>query len=962
MKKLVVLFSLGLAFKANTQALYWQQQVNHTINVSLQPEKKSINGFQQIQYTNNSNDSLSFIWFHIYPNAFKNDKTAFCNQLLKNGRTDFYFANDSLRGYINQLSFIANGKQLTTTKHPEHIDIIKVVLDKPLPPKTTITINNTFHVKLPYNFSRSGYVGNTFQLTQWYPKPAVYDAKGWHAMPYLDQGEFYYEFGNYDVTINVPKTYLVAATGILQNQEQLNELKLLGKTPINKQKNFTVQPPKKPIKTFTAKKYPTKKIIKKPEPEVAKNVTKEPQTEFRFVQQNVTDFAWFASPNFLVNYDTLTLKDKVIDVFSFYPAERANNFKNSTLHAKQALKFYSEQVGTYPYQTATVVVGSQNKHDGMEYPTITYINSEDNKQSPAEIIHHELGHNWFYGILASNERNHPWMDESINTFYEQKLDNALKGKPNPKEIIPTLPNKKLKLPSFDDLTALRKVLIGVQKIVPTDTTSEAFSENLYGFLVYRHGAKLMEDLEQRLGKDLFAKAMKAYFEEWKFKHPQPEDFIRSIENSTGKSLANWFVQFKNLPDTPTKKTIKPVVLLNLNPSKAYNYISFIPTPSFNLYDGLRLGVTIHNYQVPLPKFQFFAKPSFGTSSGNFNYFGKASYNKYTKNQWLQFGVSAQHYTYDDFKSDANQKYTMQISRLVPSIKLTLYNASKPSQRQVFGVQSFIMAQENLRFQNIITPGGIVEKITTPRTYTTINRLYASMYDNRVLYPYHVNLTIDQGKDFIRAGFTAKQFFNYSKQNGGIEARFFAGKFMYLGGKTLLKQFTNDAYHLNLSGPKGYEDYTFSDYFIGRSEFEGWHSQQIMERDGFFKVRTDFLANKVGKTDDWLLALNLSGDLPDAINPLKNLPIKIPLQFFVDIGTYAEAWNDNAATGRFLYAAGLQLPILKNAATIYIPILQSKVFRDYNESILGENHFLKTISFSINMGSLKMGKLSKDIPL
>lgn len=962
-KKLLALFSFGLLLKANAQDTYWQQQVNHTINVSLNPANHSVKGFQQIEYVNNSNDSLSFIWFHIYPNAYKNDKTAFSNQLLKNGRTDFYFAHDSLRGYINQLSFMVDGRQLTITNHPEHIDIIKVLLPKPLAPKNSIIINNNFNVQLPYNFSRGGHVGNTYQLTQWYPKPAVYDAKGWHPMPYLDQGEFYYEFGNYDVTINVPKEYLVASTGVLQNAEQLEALKQLGKTPINKQKNFVAEPEKKLVKVFSPKQFQPRKTSKKTDNEPIKNTAKQSLVEFHFTQNNVTDFAWFASPKFLVMYDTLALKDKVIDVFSFLPSERVNNFKNSIKDAKSAIKFYNENVGVYPHQTVTVVVGNQEKSDGMEYPTITYLNTEDDKVATNNIIYHELGHNWFYGILATNERNHPWMDESINSFYEEKLANALKNNKKLRELKPKSPSKFINLQPIDGLTVVRKALIGVQKIVPTDTTSEAFSETLYGFLVYQHGARLMEDLEQRLGKEKFTQAMKSYYEEWKFKHPQPQDFINSIEKTTGQSIYNWYLQFKNLPDTPTKKTIKPAFIVNLNNTHKYQYINIAPVPSFNLYDGLRLGLAIHNYQLPLPKFQFVANPSFGTSSGNFTYFGKASYNKYSKKYWLQAGVSLQHYTYDDFKSDANKKYTLQVSRLVPSVKLTLYNPEKPTQRQVFGAQSFMLAQQNLRFQNLPAPGGgTIENITTPRSYTTINRVYATLYDNRVLYPYNLNLTIDQGADFIKAGLTAKQFFNYGKQEGGIWARFFAGKFMYLGGKTLLKQFKNDAYHLNLSGPKGYEDYTFSDYFVGRSEFEGWHSQQIMERDGFFKVRTDFLANKVGKTDDWLMALNLSGDLPDAINIFKNLPIKLPLQFFVDIGTYAEAWKDNPATGRFLYAAGLQVPVFKNAATIYIPILFSKVYRDYNQSILGDKHFLKTISFSINVNALSMGSLRRELPL
>ena len=136
----------------------------------------------------------------------------------------------------------------------------------------------------------------------------------------------------------------------------------------------------------------------------------------------------------------------------------------------------------------------------------------------------------------------------------------------------------------------------------------------------------------------------------------------------------------------------------------------------------------------------------------------------------------------------------------------------------------------------------------------------------------------------------------------------------------------------------------------------------MERDGFFKVNTTLYSNKVGKTDNWLMALNFTGDIPPKVNPLQTLPIKIPLKFFVDVGTYAEAWQDNFGTSRFLYDAGLQLPLFKDLVNIYFPILSSKVYRDYNKSVLGEGSFFKTVSFSIDIQKLKLNKVSKYIPL
>ena len=222
---------------------YWQQQVNYIIDVTLNEKDKSLDGFEKLTYTNHSPDTLTYIWFHIWPNAYKNDKTAFSNQLLENGNTDFYFSAKEQKGYINRIDFKVNGTTARTEDHPQHIDIIKLLLPTPLLPGQAITITTPFHVKLPYNFSRGGYDANTFQVTQWYPKPAVYDHEGWHPMPYLDQGEFYSEFGNFDVRITVPKSFVVAATGSLQNADEREWLKtrtittfssLSKKTPSNK--------------------------------------------------------------------------------------------------------------------------------------------------------------------------------------------------------------------------------------------------------------------------------------------------------------------------------------------------------------------------------------------------------------------------------------------------------------------------------------------------------------------------------------------------------------------------------------------------------------------------------------------------------------------------------------------------------------------------------------------------------
>jgi hypothetical protein len=234
-------------------------------------------------------------------------------------------------------------------------------------------------------------------------------------------------------------------------------------------------------------------------------------------------------------------------------------------------------------------------------------------------------------------------------------------------------------------------------------------------------------------------------------------------------------------------------------------------------------------------------------------------------------------------------------------------------------------------------------------------------DNRALYPYSFDITTDQGKGFIRNSFTGKYYFNYKDGKTGMQARLFAGKFFYTGEKTISEQLNKEKYFLNLNGPMGREDYTYSSYFIGRREFEGFMSRQIMERDGFFKVKAEQLSG-FGKTDDWLLSLNLVSDVPAAINPLSVLPVKIPLKLFVDIGTYSQADADNAGGGRFLYDAGLQVSLLGSLVNIYVPVLYSKVYRDFFKSTIPKNRFLKTITFSIDLQKLTKHRLLKDVPL
>lgn len=941
-KFIVAVFASCFLLSADGQSGYWQQQVHYTIDVSLNDKTHTLDGFERIEYINNSPDTLRFIWFHLWPNAYKNDKTAFSDQLLRNGRTDFYFSDQADKGYINRLDFKVNDVTAETQDHPEHIDIVKLMLPSPLPPSQKAIITTPFHVKLPRYFSRGGHDGQSYQATQWYPKPAVYDSKGWHPMPYLDQGEFYSEFGSFDVSITLPQNYVVAATGELQNEEEKEWLKTRA--------SFEWKPQQKKTKTSGGQ---VKTITEKFPPSSASLKT------VRFRQDRVHDFAWFADKRFVVVQDTCLLPSgKIITVGNYYYKKSVKNFWDNISYLKTAARFYSAHLGEYPYNTLSVVRGPDSppgEISGMEYPTITLISAGEDFNAASNVVLHEIGHNWFYGILASNERDYPWMDEGMNSFYERK-----------------------RYPYFTDdeklLQALFYRFAQQKRDQPIATHSDRLTDLNYSTSVYFKGSEWMRYLESQVGESTFKEAMQEYYRRWQFKHPQPGDFKKVMEEMTGKDLDSTFALLDKkglLPNQQEKRTrfislvprLSKGLLTLLTSTDNLYWIS--PALGYNAYDGTMLGLALSNYKLVPSRLQFFLAPMYGTRAKDFAGIGLVNYSAYPDGFFkrIDVGVSASKFSYNEFKKENGKYAYFGFEKFVPRLRLTFKEKDpRSTMNRYIQWKTYFFNEESyrVRFDSIINPGidtTLTQVVRTLKESRTLNQLMIVFDNSRVLYPYSGELKIEQAKDFVRAAFTGKYYFNYAKE-GGLDVRFFAGKFFYTTEKTNSKRFALDRYHLNLTGANGYEDYTYSDYFRGRNKFEGMESQQIMERDGAFKVRTDLLGDKVGKTDDWLIAVNFSSTIPSGLNPLSFLPIKIPLNFFVDIGTYADAWKRDANEDRFLFDAGLHIPLFKTI-NIYLPLIYSKVFKDYKlSSIPKKGRLWKMMSFSIDISNFHLRKIDR----
>lgn len=519
----ILFFLLSLLSISVCSQDYFQQKVDYTIDVTLNDKTHELTGNETFVYSNNSPETLSFIYIHLWPNAYKDNTTALVKQQVGNGNWKLYQAPDEDRGYIDLLDFKIDGKPATWELDKDNIDICKLFLNEPLAPGKSITVSTPFHVKIPSaRFSRLGHVEDSYQITQWYPKPAVFDKDGWHQMPYLNQGEFYSEFGTFEVKITLPKNYIVGATGDLQEQSEIN---FLNKQAEETQKWLDENP------KFTSDNRPSNDF-----PESSSEIK-----TITFKQKDVHDFAWFADKRYKVLKGEVELphSKRKVTTWNMFTPRYAEAWRGSLEYIHDATYYYSLWNGDYLYNHVTAVDGTISAGGGMEYPNITVIGSTNRKFQLEVVIMHEVGHNWFYGMLGSNERDHTWMDEGLNSFNEQRY---IDTKYPDKDILKSMTGMpiKTKKMTYSELDQLMYKFTSRMYIdQPMETKADEFSSMNYGMIAYKKSAVVFNYLKSYLGDDLFDECMQRYFDRWKTKHPQPEDLEAIFTEVTKKDLS-WF--------------------------------------------------------------------------------------------------------------------------------------------------------------------------------------------------------------------------------------------------------------------------------------------------------------------------------------------------------------------------------------------------------------------------------------
>ncbi|MFK5889181.1 MAG: M1 family metallopeptidase [Flavobacteriaceae bacterium] len=497
----IALFSLLACSAFGQNGTYWQQHVNYTMDIDMNVDNYQYDGTQTLVYTNNSPDTLNKVFYHLYPNAFQpgsemdirvqnivDPDRRMVNNLGSKEKPVYESRIAKLKpdeiGFIKVSSLKQDGKAVTFKVSGT---VLKVMLNKPLKPGASTTLKMVFKGQLPVQVRRSGRNnkdGVALSMTQWYPKLAEYDFEGWHADPYIAR-EFHGVWGDFDVTLHIDKNYTVGGTGYLQNPQEVGH----------------------------GYENPSKKLKK----QRSKKLT------WHFIAPNVHDFTWAADPDYI--HDTKQVPNGATMHFLYKNDPKVvANWKTMEEDAVKTMQYYNKTVGPYLYKQYSIIQGGDG---GMEYGMCTLITGGANLQGLVGTMRHEMAHSWFQFALATNESEHPWMDEGFTSFISTMARNAMSDKPvaNP----------------FKRTYGAYYYLVNSGKQEPLSTHADRFNTNMaYSIGSYVNGQMFLSQLGYVIGWDNLMLTLKNYYADWQMKHPTPTNFIREAEKTSGLVLG-WYL-------------------------------------------------------------------------------------------------------------------------------------------------------------------------------------------------------------------------------------------------------------------------------------------------------------------------------------------------------------------------------------------------------------------------------------
>ena len=545
-KKIYLLLLLinftGLSAQNNFE--YWQQHVDYTMDVTVDVSLNAYSGTQQLVYTNNSPDDLSVVFYHLYFNAFQpgsemdvrsitiSDPDSRVGDRISRLEKEDY-------GFMNVLSLHQNNFPVDFNVAGT---ILEVQLNAPIKSGESAVFDMVFEGQVPPVIRRAGKNSEenvALSMAQWYPKMAEYDFEGWHADPYISR-EFHGVWGDFDIKLTIDENYTVGGTGYLQNPDEVGHG--YGQQTNNEQTDVLT---------------------------------------WHFIAPNVHDFTWAADPGF--THDTLQVPNGPLLHFLYKTSldeKYKKNWKALQPMASEIVQYYSNTVGKYPYKQYSVIQGGDG---GMEYGMCTLITGERTFDGLVGVTAHEIGHTWFQFLLASNESRHPWLDEGFAEYTCTFIENDLLGKET------SDPHRS----SYNRYISL--ALSGKEQPMTTHADRYMYNRS-YSTSAYRKGALLLAQLKYIIGEENFEATLKRYFKDWAFKHPTPNDFIRSAEKTSGLEL-EWFLTDWTQTVNTIDYAIKGVSLLGSKTEITLERIGLMPMPvevEVLLKGGKKL-----NFYIPL---------------------------------------------------------------------------------------------------------------------------------------------------------------------------------------------------------------------------------------------------------------------------------------------------------------------------------------------------------------------------
>lgn len=472
---------------------YWQQRADYHISAALDTTTRTVSGDVTIKYTNNSPDTLRYVWLQLDQNLYR-----------PGSEGSALFAADSrwgVRGFQGGYDLRAVRINGTDVSPKINGTMMRLDLPAPLRPKgTTATISMSFSFRVPdHGSDRLGRDSALYEIAQWYPRMAVYDdVRGWNTDQYLGQGEFFLEYGDIDYSITVPAGFTVAGSGTLENAAEV------------------LSPAQRARLAKAAKSTDVVQITNAAE---AKAVVTPGTKTWRFTARNVRDVAWAAAPDF--RWDATSWNGVLCQAFYQFP-KAGKAWESAAEQTQWTIRNFSQTFFPYPYPQATSVAGPVS---GMEYPMFVMVGyGNDDPSSIFGVLNHEHGHEWFPMVVGSNERRYAWMDEGFNTYIDAF---ALESRYPDRNVYPSY------LGSWQ--SAVR-----TKTESPLMTAADRIDARGLGSTGYRAPAVVLLTLRNHVvGAQLFDAAFRQYIADWAFKHPTPGDFFRSIENGTGQDLS-WF--------------------------------------------------------------------------------------------------------------------------------------------------------------------------------------------------------------------------------------------------------------------------------------------------------------------------------------------------------------------------------------------------------------------------------------